>query len=301
MTLPVDPARVRRQLLGREGPYADPRIALDALDDVEAAIASLDPTARRAFSDALFDLVLDDDPTVAAGAALSLELVRDVLDVARAAELVRDDHAGLDRPADGFSRSSGQSVRDELAIVAARAATSRDATQLRAMIDVLPATPARPTVVAELATRLPSLVVAEAWRWVGPDDAVVLARLRRHADRVAVAGAVRPWSSRAIEAVGAAAAWQRWDAREVGPLLGVMRDEAPELTRPQRSGLDTAGERWWIVAERPWTWTLWRSAGGRHALERVEGGVGMWTSVVEISPGEAGAVLAQAIEATEPA
>ncbi|MEZ5251226.1 MAG: hypothetical protein R2713_18995 [Ilumatobacteraceae bacterium] len=124
MTLPVDPARVRRQLLGREGPYADPRIALDALDDVEAAIASLDPTARRAFSDALFDLVLDDEPTVAAGAALSLELVRDVLDVARAAEArartTTPDSTGADR----FSVEWAVGHATQLAIVAARAATS---------------------------------------------------------------------------------------------------------------------------------------------------------------------------------
>ena len=74
-----------------------------------------------------------------------------------------------------------------------------------------------------------------------------------------------------------------------------MRDDALELTAP--SGVGDAGrcEGWRIVAERPWDWTLWRCDDGRAVLERVEGGVGMWTSLHDVSIDTAASIVAATV------
>jgi hypothetical protein len=97
--------------------------------------------------------------------------------------------------------------------------------------------------------------------------------------RIAVAGAVRPWTPSAVDRIEDIGRWRGWDPLDVTALRRVMRDEAPELTRPDRfddaeDASDLAARRWWIVAEEPWAWTLWRSDDGRHAIEQLPPG---WT------------------------
>jgi hypothetical protein len=82
-------------------------------------------------------------------------------------------------------------------------------------------------------------------------------------------------------------------------VLRVMRDDAPELTAPRGVGDVDLGGRWWIVAERLWDWTLWRCDDGRAVLERVEGGVGMWTSVQALSDDGAAQVVAAVVAGIE--
>jgi hypothetical protein len=154
-------------------------------------------------------------------------------------------------------------------------------------------------LVSALAERLPALVVAQARAWVGPSDSSVVAGLGAHHHRIAVATAVRPWDEQAIRAVETAARRQEWHEAELDAVLRVMRDDAPELTAPRGVGDVDLGGRWWIVAERLWDWTLWRCDDGRAVLERVEGGVGMWTSVQALSDDAAADVVAAVVAGIE--
>lgn len=71
------------------------------------------------------------------------------------------------------------------------------------------------------------------------------------------------------------------------------------MTAPSGVGdVDLSG-RWWIVAERPWDWTLWRNDAGRTVLELVEGTVGIWNSVHDASPEVAASVVAATVAGDE--
>ena len=294
---------VRQVLLGLHGPYADPRVALDALDNVETWVAALDDDGLVDLAAALVDLATDSDPIVATGAILALDVVRrgaasverlaDV--VVRMVDLALEGGAALDRAPIGFNRATHATLRAELAVVAARSASSRAIPAVSTLVERAGSIGvARVDLVAGLAERLPALVVANARAWVGPSDSAVLARLGEHHRRVAVATAVRPWDERAIRAVETAGRWQQWHEAELDAVLRVMRDDAPELTAPPGVG-DAGGGRWWIVAERPWDWTLWRCDDGRAVLERVEGGVGMWTSLHDLSIDAAASIVAATV------
>lgn len=298
----------RQVLLGLHGPYADPRDAVDALDNVEVWVTELDDDGLVELAGVLVGLATDTDATVATGAVLALDIMRrgmaapDRLTdaVARMVDLVLDSAAALDRAPTGFNRATHDTLRTELAVVAARTASAPTIAAVTALVERAPSVGvARVHLVAELAERLPALVVANARTWVGPSDSAVLARLRDHHRRVAVAGAVRPWDDPAIRSIEMAGQWQRWHEAELAAVRRVMRDEAPELTAPSGVGEVDLSGRWWIVAERPWDWTLWRNDDGRTVLERVEGTVGLWNSVHHVAPEVAAAVLAATVAGEE--
>jgi hypothetical protein len=188
-------------------------------------------------------------------------------------------------------------LRAELAVAATSLASTAVVPAVIRLVDQAPALGlARVDLVAALADRLPALVVAEAHDWVEPSDSAVVARLGHHHQRLAVATAVRPWAEQAVGAVELAGSWQRWHEAEIDALVRVMRDEAPELTAPTGVGdVDLAG-RWWIVAERTWDWALWRCDDGRAVIERVEGTVGMWTSIRSVEADHAEAIVAATID-----
>lgn len=302
------PGVVREVLLGRHGPYGDPRASLDALDDVEALVAGLEADDVVPLAAVLVDLATDADAIVATGAILALDIVRrrqpSAADrfadaVAAMIDLVLAGAAPLDRPPVGFTAASQPTLRAELALVAARSASLASIPGASTLVERAGSIGvARVEVVAALAERLPALVVAQARSWVGPEDSAVLARLRPHHHRLAVAMAARPWTAGAMASIEQAGRWQRWHDAELAALLRVMRDEAPELTVPVGAGdLEREG-RWWIVAEALWDWTLWRCDDGRSALERVQGGVGLWTSVQLVPDDVAAAIVAATIAGT---
>jgi hypothetical protein len=292
-------------LLGLEGPYADPRHAIDALDNVEVWVADLDGEAQVELAAVLLDLVADDDAVVATGAVLALDLIRPrhgarvdrfAATVQRMVDVVLAGGPALERPPTGFGRSSQATLRAELALIAAASASSPVARAAAALVEGAPEIGvARVELVATLAERLPALVVARARDWVGPGDSAVVARLAEHPRRIAVAMAARPWHEDAIQAIEVAGRWQRWHDVEIDALARVLRDDAPELTAPTGVGAVDLRGRWWIEAERPWDWTVWRGADGRAVLERVEGTVGIWTSVRELSDRDATAIVDAAI------
>lgn len=295
------PSEVRHLLLGRLGPYGDPRASVDALDDVEAWVAGLDVDGSVSLAAALVELATDADPEVATGAVLALDVVRRrhaglahrfALVASRMIDLVLAEDAALDRAPTGFRAASHPTLRAELAAVASAFASPEVAPAATELIDRAPELGlARVDLVAALAEPMPALVVARARSWVGPADSAVVARLRAHHQRIAVATAVRPWDDQAIRAVEQAGSWQRWHEAEVAAVLRVMRDEAPELTAPSGVGEVDLSGRWWIQAERPWDWTLWRGDDGRAVIERVEGTVGLWTSVRDITADHATAIV----------
>ena len=314
----LSPGVVRRVLLGLEGPYADPRVATDALDNLAVLVAGLEVAGRRLLASSLLALVVDDDPVIATGAAIGCDSVADQLDpVALEATLFLVD-GRLDRAPVGFASSRADTVRGELALAAVRGAGSP-----RSLVERLvgAASPVQRTMlVAEVAARWPALVVWWAREWVGPDDTGVLARLPRAWQRIAVAGAVRPWSAAAIERIDDIGRWRDWDPLDVAALGRVMRDEAPELTRPDdlealearvareareaqegigRSNPDVA-RRWWIVAEEPWAWTLWRREDGLHAIEELPPGWSMLGRSTPIDDATARSWLARALAADGP-
>lgn len=300
----LTPAVVRRMLLGLEGPYADPRVATDALDNVAVLIAEVDDAEGTRLAASLLALVVDDDPVVATGAAIACDSVRDHLDpVALEATLFLAD-GRLDRSPIGFASSRADTIRGELALAAVASVRSP-----RALIErlVAAASPGqRAMLVAEVAARRPALVVWWAREWVGPDDTGVLARLPLAWQRIAVAGAVRPWSSSAIGRIDDIGRWRDWDPLDVAALGRVMRDEAPELTQPDdRDVLEApmAGEgtrRWWIVAEEPWAWTLWRRDDGLHAIEELPPGWSMLGRSTVVDDATARSWLERALAADGP-
>lgn len=301
-------AVVRQVLLGLHGPYADPRVAVDALDNVETWVAELDEDGLVELASALVGLATDTDTTVATGAVLALDIVRRAVAplerladvVVRMVGLTLDGGSAMDRAPNGFNRATHTTLRAELGVVAARMASVPALPAVTALVERAQSVGiARVGLVAELAERLPALVVANARTWVGPGDSAVVARLRDHHRRIAVAGAVRPWGEQAIRSVETAGQWQHWHEAELDAVRRVMRDEAPELTAPSGVGdVDLSGW-WWIVAERPWDWTLWRNDDGRNVLERVEGTVGIWNSVHNVSPEVAASVVAAAVAGDE--
>jgi hypothetical protein len=300
---------VRQILLGLHGPYADPRVALDTLDNVATLATELDIDGLVHLAALLVDLTDDSDNVVATGAVLALDVLHrsrpDLADrladlVERMVDLVLGADDSLDRPPTGFDRATRPTLRAELAVAAARWGSPAAVPALSMLVDRSPTVGvARVDLVAALAERLPALVVAHAQEWLGPDDSAVLARLRDHNRRLAVATAVRPWSERAIHAIESAGQWQKWHEAELDAIVRVMRDEAPELTAPWGVGDSGRGGRWWIVADHPWDWTLWRCDDGSTVLERVEGGVGMWTSVHDVSAEVAAWIVAEVVVGTE--
>lgn len=124
-----------------------------------------------------------------------------------------------------------------------------------------------------VAPNLPDLVVLNAVDWLSVSDAAVLVALPAHWQRVAVAGALRPWPSDAIAYVVTAAQGQSWPPEDADALVRVMEDDYPELTRPEGLSLDRPGDRrWWIIAGAPYDWTVWRADDGSLALEVLKPG-----------------------------
>jgi len=73
--------QVRRILLGQEGPWADPRTAVDTIDNVDELLRVLDQQGRTELADAAVALFTDDDVVVRSGAVVVLGMVRHHVDV----------------------------------------------------------------------------------------------------------------------------------------------------------------------------------------------------------------------------
>ncbi len=76
----LDLASIREVLDGRRGPYADPRTAIDSLDNVAVLVADLDTPQRIQLSTVLLDLLGDGDVVIATAAVLALGQLGEMVD-----------------------------------------------------------------------------------------------------------------------------------------------------------------------------------------------------------------------------
>lgn len=283
-----DPVYLRDLLDGRSGPYADPRYAVDALDDVKVLVGELDPAGRAALGRGLTTLVLNPERHIATAAALALDVVGDDLDLPQLVEWLGTAEAtALNEPPEGFPAASRPTLRAEVVVVVCRLARpdlADHATALAAVdgwIEHPPGGMTRGEVLFLVADRWGDQIVHRAPRWLTTDDTGVLVRLPSHWHRLAAAGALRPWPDAAEAAVRTAAGMRAWEPAELDALLRAMADEAPQLCRPP--GIDDQ-RRWRMTRERPWDWTLWEADDGTRALEVVCGSVGVYTVTEVLSP-----------------
>lgn len=282
---PRDAGRIRAVLLGLEGPYADVREAIDALDNLAVLAAGLDRDGRHRLATTLCRLTADDDPIVATGAALGLDHVLDGADPGDLLDTAASG-PGLDRTPVGFSGRRHPTLRGEVLERAARVAGPAHAGRWAAVLDRPPDGVEVGLLASTLAPHLPGLIIDRARERFTGRDTGVLARLPTHWHRMAFAGALRPWPHEALDAVSLAGTWQHWPPADTAALLRVMRDEDPALTRPE--GLDDP-RRWWIVAGEPWNWAVWRAEDGALALEVLRAGWSQTAVSAVLDPAQAAA------------
>jgi hypothetical protein len=287
-----DVAHVRRVLLGLEGPYADPRVATDALDNLAEWVEQLDSDGRRALAATLVALVHDDDASVATGAVLALRHVAANLDTATTLDATAAlDAPDLDRSPVGFAGASATSLRGELAIALMSAIARHHPRLARELLTTPPAGATRIDLGMAAAPAAPDLIVEHAAEWFDPatEPAVlgVLLRLPTHWHRIAMSGACAPWPADAHSTVDQAARWQGWADGDTDALHRAMTGTDPFLNRP--GGVDD-GRRWRIIGGTPYGWTLWRSDDGTMAFEVLDDGPAMTTTTRLLTPEEVGSV-----------
>jgi hypothetical protein len=270
-----DPAEVREFLLGRQGPYADPRVALDPLDNLTERVRDLESEESRRLGAALLALLSDADADVATGATLGLGILHAATGVVRAHDVMEAlDRLGatLERPPVGFAAATGPTILADLAIVAARSAGPGDDALVGRLLDDLPGGVAADMIGSAVAPQFPDLVVAHARRWFTAADTGTLVQLPTHWHRVAMAGALRPFASNAVAHVAVAAQMRGWSSADAAVLEAVMCDRYPALTAPAGIGGD---DWWWIEAGSPYGPVVWRSRTGAVAVEVLVDGPGL--------------------------
>ncbi|MBL8891600.1 MAG: hypothetical protein JNL67_16590 [Planctomycetaceae bacterium] len=273
--------QVRRRLLGLEGPYVDPRVGIDPLDNFKLWVEDLSRSEQRLAFDALLECALDLDIQVATGAILALDLVGGAFDHQRVIELLKNYSSELQRSPRGFSAAYLMTLFEELFSRLARCCPSDRVSELELLLKAASPPTRRSTLLASLAERFPQIVVYYARQYLVHDDVQVLAALPEQWQRVAVAGALRPWTNSAINRVE-----QLWQIRKLNSndtlaITSVMLDQYPRLTRPP--GL-TDQRHWWIIAANPHVWTVWEAEDGTLALETPRPGGGFASDSRLMSP-----------------
>jgi len=295
-----DIVHVRRVILGLEGPYADPRVATDALDNLEVWIDQLDHTQRSALADTLLTLSLDDDPCVATGAVLGLRPVAPHITATTARRAI--DELGspmLDRSPTGFLGTSAPSLRGELVLAVAPAVARHHPATARRLLDQPPTGVGRGELGMAIAPAAPDLLMEHAERWFGHDDIGVVLRLPFHFQRIAVAGALGPWPDDAHEAVDSAARWQHWADGDTAAVHRAMSGDDPFLNRP--GGIEGGHGRWRIIGGTSHGWTLWLADDGVMAYETLDPGPAWTTTTRLLTADETAAVRRDGVTAVGPA
>ena len=287
MSTPDRPT-LRRILLGLEGPYADPRVATDALDNLAELTGGLTAEERSTVGADLVHLVHDPDVIVATGAVLGLRQVADDLATSTLQQVVADlgqpgpEATGLDRRPIGFSAADRPTLREELALTVMPGVARTDLTTTRRLLDAPPRGMTSADLAGAAAPHAPDLVLEHAAEWCTPEDTGVLLRLPSHWHRVAFAGALAPWPAAAHAIVDQVAGWQRWADGDTDALHRAMTGDDPHLNRP--GGIDHVDDdhgRWRIVAGTPYGWTLWRADDGTMVHEVLDDGPA-WTTTARL-------------------
>lgn len=260
----MNPSEVRERLLGRAGPYADVREATDALDNVKLWISTLGTDEKRDAASALLSLAADDQIEVATGAILSLDLLKDHLDVDRLIRLFRDAENSLRRKPLGFAAITFGTLGEEL-FARLSAACGHDRSRELESILLQPVWREQASMLlGMLAARHPEVVLYHARQFLTHHDSPILLRLPSQWERIAVATALRPWSEASIEKLLSLAKWKKLPPLDLEALVRVMRDDYPALTRPGGLGDDRI---WWIIGGSPHECTIWETTDGTLAIE----------------------------------
>ena len=275
---------LRRRLLGKEGPYADVRYATDQLDNVKLWVTGLEDSQKTDVFRQLLNLMLDDDMEVATAAVLSLDFVSQYFDHEAALRVLSENDGRLLRAPYRFSSISYGTLLEEYFSRFCRFCTEIESGPLEQVLFRTSEVSLRVSLLCMLAPNYSSIVVYHAQRMLNHQNAQVIAAIPNHAERVAVATALRPWPISAIERVTTLLKLRKIDGNDIDAIVRTMSDTDLRLTHP--IGL-VDDRRWWIIAVEPWKWTMWETEDGSLAFQWLQPGLAFEESSRVLSASEA--------------
>lgn len=275
---------LRRRLVGQEGPYADVRHAIDQLDNVKVWVNELDDSQKTAAFRQLLDLMLDDNVEVATAAVLSLDFVPRHFDREAALRVLSENDSRLLRAPYRFSSISFGTLLEEYFSRLSRFSPEIKIEIIEQVLFRTSELSLRSSLLCMLAPNYSSIVVYHARRMLNHQNVQVIAALSNHAERVAVATALRPWPINTIERVTTLLKLRKIDSKDIDAIVRTMLDTDLRLTHP--IGLADA-RQWWIIAVEPWKWTMWETEDGSLALQWLHPGLAFAESSRILSASEA--------------
>jgi hypothetical protein len=275
---------LRKRLLGKEGPYADVREATDQLDNVKLWVSELNESQRSDLFHHLLSLMLDDDIEVATAAVLSLDFVSKHFDCEAASVVLSRNDSRLYRAPYRFSRISFGTILEEYFARLSRFSPELKSGLIEQVLRRNEDSGLRTSLLCMLAQNYPSTVVYFAREMLNHQNAQVIAAIPNHAERVAVATSLRPWPADAIERVTTLLRIRKVDSQDIDAIVRTMSDTDQRLTCP--AGLKD-DRQWWIVAVKPWKWTMWETQDGSLAFQWISPGMSYAESSRILSASEA--------------
>ena len=275
---------LRKRLLGKEGPYADIRCATDQLDNVKLWVSELDDAQKGDAFHQLLRLLLDDDVEVATAAVLSLDFVSKYFDREAASVVLSENDGRLYRTPYRFSSVSFGTILEEYFSRLCRFSPEIESSLMEQVLLRNADSRLRASLICMLAQNYSSIVVYHARTILNHQNAQVIAAIPNHAERVAVATALRPWPPEAIERVTTLLRIRKADSKDIEAIIRTMSDTDQRLTCP--TGLND-DRKWWIIAVEPWKWTMWETQDGSLAFQWMGPGLSYSESSRILSASEA--------------
>ena len=275
---------LRKRLLGKEGPYADVRDATDQLDNVKLWVSELNESQKSDLCHQLLSLMLDDDIEVATAAALSLDFVSKHIDCKAASSVLSENDGRLYRAPYRFSRISFSTILEEYFSRLSRCSPDLEPGLMEQVLRGTADSGLRASLLSMMAQNYSSIVVYFAREMLNHQNAQVIAAIPNHAERVAVATSLRPWPAEAIERVITLLRIRKVDSQDIDAIVRAMSDTDQRLTCP--TGLND-DRKWWIIAVKPWKWTMWETQDGSLAFQWVSPGLSYAESSRILSDAEA--------------